>query len=137
KYQGTDLVHLGYDTVLLGHVDPLKVDMVALGNRIERDDHRDVVKSLAGVEFYNLEMLFGTYTCRATDLSEWLKAAQINRDRNLRLQYLAGMSVNTKAEVPIYDEMLQSRTFPEDMFLAPVERQKLLRQWLRFAPKDQ
>jgi spermidine synthase len=96
-----------------------------------------VVRSLAGVEFYNLEMLFGRYTCRASDMKEWLAGAQINRDRNLRLQYLAGMTVNKRDEVAIYDSMLRGRTFPDDMFIAPIERKNLLKQWLGFLPKDQ
>jgi spermidine synthase len=128
---------MGYDTVLLGHVDPLKVDMVALGARIEREDHLPVVKSLGEVEFFNLEMLFSRYTCRAADLKGWLENAEINRDRNLRLQYLAGLSAAFKLEGSIYSEMLGSRTYPEDMFLAPVERQNLLKQWLGFLPKNQ
>ena len=39
--------------------------------------------------------LLSTYTGRASDLGDWMKNAQINTDRNLRLQYLAGMSVNS------------------------------------------
>ena len=34
--------------------------------------------------------LFSTYAGRASDLKGWLKDAAINRDRSLRLQYLAG-----------------------------------------------
>jgi spermidine synthase len=137
KYLAAEPMLQGYDTVLLGHVDPLKVDMVDLGTRIETETYRPVVKSLADVEFFTLEMLFARYTCRASDLKEWLVDAEINRDRNLRLQYLAGLSVNSKQEGTIYDQMMFYRTFPEDMFLAPIERQKLLRQWLGFPQKDQ
>ena len=38
--------------------------------------------------------MLATYSGRAADLAPWLKNADINRDRNLRLQYLAGMALN-------------------------------------------
>ena len=37
--------------------------------------------------------LLATYAGQAPLLKEWSQGAQINTDRNLRLQYLAGMSV--------------------------------------------
>ena len=54
----------------------------------------------------------------APDLAPWLKRAEINRDRNLRLQYLAGMSPNIYREHSIFDEMVTYRKFPEDLFVA-------------------
>lgn len=137
KYVGNDLVQMGYDTVLLGHAEPLTVDMEALWNRFEQENHKDVRGSLSGVEFFTLEQLMGTYACRSSDMKAWLADAEINRDRNLRLQYLAGMSVNNKEEVSIYDEMRRNRTYPEDVFQTRKERENTLRQWLGFPPKDQ
>jgi spermidine synthase len=46
----------------------------------------------------------------------WLAGAEINRDRNLRLQYLAGLSYNEFLGTQIRDEILTYRTFPTDMF---------------------
>ena len=42
---------------------------------------------------------------QASDLRSWLKDAAINRDRNLRLQYLAGLGLNLHQESAIYDHM--------------------------------
>ena len=42
--------------------------------------------------------------------------AQINRDGNLRLQYLAGMALNNNKEGEIYGEMLKYRQYPDDLF---------------------
>ena len=58
---------------------------------------------------------------RATDLKEWLKDATINRDRNLRLQYLAGLGLNLYESGPIYSEILRYRKFPEDLFIGQPE----------------
>ena len=38
--------------------------------------------------------LFSTYAGKRPDLDPWLADAMINRDRNLRLQYLAGLGLN-------------------------------------------
>ena len=45
-------------------------------------------------------------------LRPWLADAQINRDRNLRLQFLAGASLNMYDQAGIYSQMLQYRRYP-------------------------
>ncbi|HEY5060259.1 MAG TPA: hypothetical protein VII52_01935, partial [Gemmatimonadaceae bacterium] len=50
-------------------------------------------------------------------LAPWLAGAQINRDSNLRLQYLAGMGLNTYENASIYDDMLRYRAFPNNLFV--------------------
>ena len=49
-------------------------------------------------------------------MAPWLKDAQINHDRNLRLQFLAGMGLNLYQSGPIYSEMLAYARFPEGLF---------------------
>ena len=51
--------------------------------------------------------LFSNYAGMKTDLAPWLADAAINRDRNLRLQYLAGMGFNLYQSEAIYADMLQ------------------------------
>ncbi len=51
--------------------------------------------SLEEVGFPSPVALLGTFAGYAPDLTLWLKGAAINRDRNLRLQYLAGLGLNT------------------------------------------
>jgi spermidine synthase len=61
-------------------------------------------------------------------LRPWLADAQINTDRNLRLEYLAGMA-NNVYDAQIYQNMLAYRRFPEEMFIGPPEwREELRRQ---------
>jgi spermidine synthase len=57
-----------------------------------------------------------TYSGRSTELAPWLAGAEINRDRNLRLQYLAGLGYNEFLGTQIRNELLTYRTFPTDMF---------------------
>ena len=61
-----------------------------------------------------------TYAGQARDLRPWLTDAQINTDRNLRLEYLAGMA-NNVYDAQIYQDMLVFRRFPEEMFTASPE----------------
>lgn len=60
--------------------------------------------------------LLATYAGQATDLQPWLKDAQINLDRNLRLQYLAGLGVDANDDDKIYKAILAYRTFPQNLF---------------------
>jgi spermidine synthase len=46
-----------------------------------------------------------------------LVRAQINRDPNLRLQYLAGLGLNFNEQDLIYSNLLLYRTFPEELFV--------------------
>jgi hypothetical protein len=50
--------------------------------------------------------LFATYAGRGSDLAEWLRGAVINRDRNLRMLYLAGVALNLDDSAAIYADML-------------------------------
>jgi spermidine synthase len=113
---GNDINGEGYDIVLLAQVEPTKIDIDALGKRMSRDDHRLVVRSLAEVNFHSIPQLLGTYAGRASDLKSWLEGAQINRDMNLRLQYLAGMGLNYDRPGYVYSEMLSRRRPAPDIF---------------------
>ena len=116
----------GYDVVLLGRTEPLKIDIDGLQQRLDREDHRRVVESLAEVKFRQATDLLATYAGRGPDLADWLGDAQLNTDLNLRLQYLAGMGLNAFQGREIYDEIVARRRFPEDLFTgSPVEKLKL------------
>jgi spermidine synthase len=76
-----------------------------------------------------------TYIGRGPDLQPWLQGAEINRDRNLRLQYLAGMGLNANQSQLIYDQLLSYRKFPEELFVGSGTRNAALRWALR--PKSE
>ena len=60
--------------------------------------------------------LFSTYTGRNADLGHWSAGADINRDRDLRLSYLAGWGINSQLADAIYRDMLRFRQPPTDLF---------------------
>jgi len=60
-----------------------------------------------------------------------LNNAEINRDRNLRLQYLAGIELNLDDSAAIYSDLLANRRFPEDIFESSEGRVDSLREAIR------
>lgn len=119
----------GPELVALVHREPLRVDVDRLLDRLKQADHRDATASLAAVGFLSGLDLLASYGSSASDLVPWLKDAQLNHDRNLRLQYLAGWGLNTQRSGQIYDEILACRTFPEANFVG--SRQRMLELKLR------
>jgi spermidine synthase len=117
----------GHDMVLLGQVEPLRIDLDEIEQRLSRPDYAPVARSLGEVGMRSALDLFATYTGRRSDLTEWLKDAAINRDRNLRMQYLAGIGLNLDDSAAIYAGMLADRRFPEDLFTSAQGRVDLLR----------
>jgi spermidine synthase len=110
-----NLNNQGYDVVMLGQVEPLKIDPDAIEERLQRPDYVAVRKSVNEVDFQTIVGLLSTYAVHARDLRPWLKDAEINRDRNLRLQYLAGLQLNTNQSGFILDCILIHRRYPETM----------------------
>jgi spermidine synthase len=118
------------DTVVFAEADPRPIEPDRIQRLLDGPQYARVRESIAEVGFNGVADLMATYIGRAPDLAEWLKGAQINTDRNLRLQYLAGMSSSAYQAALIYEELLQYRKFPEDLFVASDETKELLRQAL-------
>ena len=57
----------------------------------------------------------------------------INRDRNLRLQYLAGLGLNLYQSDVIYSDMLKYARYPEDLFIGAPSTLQALQQGIQRA----
>ena len=125
-----EFIGFGYDVLLLGQADATRVNIDQLAKRLGRLDHRSVAESLKEVGFKSAVGLLATYAGQGPDLGAWLKGAEINRDRNLRLQYLAGMGLNAYESWSIYQELLAYYRFPEELFIASAESKQALRRAL-------
>ncbi len=112
----------GYDLVMLGRNGPMGIDVDAMEDRLAQPAYRDVAQSLREVGLTSATQMLGTYVGQASDLKPWLQNAEINRDRNLRLQYLAGLALNNKQEGGIYDQMLTYRQYPDNLFAVSSQR---------------
>ena len=116
----------GYDLVLLGQVEPTLIDGERTARRI-RDD-TELRWSLEDVGLESTVALLQTYAGRGSDLGEWLRDAEINRDRSLRLQYLAGLALDLRAANGIYGAIVGYRRYPRDLFqVSPSDEAVLLR----------
>jgi spermidine synthase len=131
-----DIQGKGYDIVLAGHMQPKTINVDSLEARLTRPENARVTQSLNEVGFNGAMSLLLTYGGQASDLAPWLEKAEINRDANLRLQYLAGMGLNVYDNVMIYDQILRYRRYPENLFTGTTKEREFLRQMLNGPPGD-
>jgi spermidine synthase len=122
----------GYDVVLFGQVEPTTFDVDKIQARLDSPEFARMAQSLREIGIYSARDLMATYAGNAKDLQPWTRDALINRDRNLRLQYLAGMSLNTYKADPIYISMASHAKFPESVFKGSPETLEALRRAIRF-----
>ncbi|MGP8244862.1 MAG: spermidine synthase, partial [Bryobacteraceae bacterium] len=112
----------GYDMVFMGQQKPLRIDLDAVEARYLRPDYAPVAQSLGEIGATSPLALFATYAGRRSDLGAWVEGADINRDRDLRLQYLGGWGINSSLEDAIYRDMIHYRRPPDDLFQGSPER---------------
>jgi spermidine synthase len=131
---GNDLAGLRYDVVLLGSAEPVTIDVDALETKLRRPDFRNAAASLREVGFRSGSQLLATYAGDAPSLGIWLKDAVLNRDRNLRLQYLAGLGLNLSQGMFIYDDVLSRRRYPRGLYLGSPKTLEALRKAAGLGP---
>jgi spermidine synthase len=117
----------GYDTVALGQAAPLRLDADALQRRLDQPQFVAVRHALANLGLGSAAELLSTYAGQRTDLTSWIEGTELNRDRNLRLQYLAGLQLDTHAGTDTHQLMLERRTFPADLITGREETLTKLR----------
>jgi len=125
----------GYDLVMLGRNGPMAIDVDAMEAQLALPAYQAVGQSMRDVGFASATQMLSTYAGQASDLQTWLADAEINRDHNLRLQYLAGLALNGSHEAEIYNQMLQFRQYPENLFT--VSNQRLPAMMASFSTRGQ
>jgi len=106
----------GYDLVLFGQLEDNRIDVDAVQARLTDPANAPIAQSLREIGINSAVELFGTYAGRRTDMANWLKDAQINTDKNLKLQYLAGLGLNLYQSDAIYKAMSRESKYPEELF---------------------
>ncbi len=99
----------GYDTVLMGTVEAPHFNVDEWEARLNSPQYAAVKSSLSEISIHSALDLFANYAGRASDMKAYLADAQINRDRDLRLQYLAGLGLNLYQSGPIYADILRHK----------------------------
>jgi spermidine synthase len=105
----------GADVVLLSQVDPAPIDVDAMVERF--NGNAKAAASLREVGFMSAIDLMSSYAGRGSDLAAWLNGAAINTDRDLRLQYLAGLGLNVNDRYKIHSELMQARRVSSGLFV--------------------
>jgi spermidine synthase len=120
----------GYDLVLLGRLEDSPVNVDRLQQRLDQPEYSRVAASLADVEFRSAVDIMTAYAGRADDLISMTGGAEINRDLNMRLQYLAGLGLNSVSGPQLYRKILSHRRFPEKLLTGNSETIETLREVL-------
>jgi spermidine synthase len=106
----------------MGHLDPPHIDVDAVQARLDTPEFAPVMESLREIGVNSAVEMFATYMGTRADFAPWLQGAEINRDRDLRLQYLGGWGINSNLADPIYREMLAYRRLAGHPFVGSPER---------------
>ncbi len=122
----------GYDLVLVGPKTPVTFDVDRIEARLHSPEYAPVLRSLSEVGISSAVELFANYAGQPADMGGYLKDAMINRDNNLRLQYLAGMGLNLYESDPIYQDLVTyAGRFPDNLFTGTPETLQALRDAIR------
>jgi spermidine synthase len=115
------------DVVLSGRADDSSINLDIVAQRVAQPECAPVRRSLQSVGFDTVEDLFASFGAHGEDLSAWTAGAEINTDRNLRLQYLAGSGFGTIEPELVYQNMVLNRSWPDGLFVGSPERVQALR----------
>jgi spermidine synthase len=123
---------MGYDLVLVGPKEATQYDVDAIEARLRSPEFARVAQSLSEVGIYSAIDLFANFAGQPSDMGGYLQDAMINRDSNLRLQYLAGMGLNLYQSDPIYQDLVTyAGRFPDNLFTGRPETMDALRDAVR------
>jgi spermidine synthase len=106
----------GYDLVLFGQMGDAPIDVDAVQARLSAPEAEPIRRSLSQIGINSAVQLFATYGGSRADMTTWLRDATINTDRNLRLQYLAGLGLNLYQSAAIYQNMIRESRYPDRLF---------------------
>jgi spermidine synthase len=109
---GEDLRH---DIIAVGQLEPVKLDLAEIERRIRANPA--VRAALAEVNLATIPELMAQYAAHSGDVQSWIAGAPLNRDRSLRLEYLAGMSMRLYIADQIFDDMIKHRRYPDDVLV--------------------
>jgi spermidine synthase len=102
----------GYDVILLGSVEPLKIDAGELDRRL---GNMLIASTMKSVGLGSAAEVLGTYGGSSADLEKWTATGVTNHDADLRLQYMAGRANTQVRASEIQGQIFGYRRWPEGM----------------------
>jgi spermidine synthase len=119
----------GYDVTLMGQDGPARIRAEVIQARLDANPR--VRESLHAVGIRSALDLMAAFAGQRSDMDGWLADAELNLDRSLRLEYLAGEAVDLQAEDRIVHAMAGRLSYPQQLFVVNDEQERSLRQSLR------
>jgi spermidine synthase len=105
-----DINGLGYDVVMIGGKPLWKIDFGRIRQQI--DEQELLRESLESAGIGSVMAILQAYAGQEADSAGWLGNAQLNLDRNMRLEYLAGSSMRSRAHGDILRNMTAGMRYP-------------------------
>lgn len=99
-----------YDLIMLARRDGAPIDASQLERGLAANPR--VRDALSPIGMDSAIRILHAYGTNAHDLAPWLKDAEVNRDSNLRLEYLAALAVDHKDARSLYGEIDAYRRWP-------------------------
>lgn len=100
----------GHDVVMLAQPGRKVLDLDQWVQQLENNPA--FLEDLAAAGVPDIASLLSRFTSHADDVKPWLADATINRDRSLRLEYLAGLGLFTSAEFEMQEQLESHRQWP-------------------------
>ena len=97
----------GYDLVVVGTIGDQEISPRTITQRLRSNP--PLQRSFTEIGLPNSDALLSRFAADGAILTDWLRDAQINRDRNLRLQYLAGLTPESQTAQEIFQAMVRQR----------------------------
>lgn len=97
----------GYDLVVVGTVGDHEISPRTMTQRLRSNPH--LQQSLTEIGLPDSDALLSRFAGDGAILTDWLRDAEINRDYNLRLQYLAGLTPESQTAQEIFQAMVRKR----------------------------
>jgi spermidine synthase len=117
----------GRDIVMLGQEESAAINARSIQHRL--DSSPAIKESLAAVKYDSALSILKTFTGQSDDITAWLNNVEINRDNNLRLEYLAGEALDDNAQNEIYYAITRKLSYPETVFSVSLSDERRLRDW--------
>ena len=117
----------GYDLVLLGRADSSPIDVDRMQRRLDQTAYSARCRVACRSGDSRPRGSAGDLCGQRPGSAPMMAGAPINEDLNMRLQYIAGMGVNTVTSPQIYREIMPYRKFPEGLLTGSGERMDQLR----------
>lgn len=120
---------LGYDLAVLGSTTPFTLDIDVVDQRLA--ELPKVQSALASIGLGSGVELARAFAGQPRDLDAWVEGAELNLDRNLRLEYLAGSAHFEQSAEAIFRGITQELSYPRGQIKGPAASLDLLEEWYR------